>query len=189
MLLGCQQFITGPLTNTLALSDIAAIVDLKMVPYGNTKKNTDGSYTCQHGVDECTSDVLELCTLYKLSNNITAISTGENTFKAWPFIQCMELNEGDPNAAPNCFATTMANSGLSYATVTDCAAKEANDVQAQGALATPTHDYVPWVLVDNTLLSNNNLLTAAICKAYTGPTPASCKKFAAKATADVCYNK
>jgi interferon gamma-inducible protein 30 len=185
---GCQQFITGPLTNTLALSDIAAIVDLKMVPYGNTKKAADGSFSCQHGVDECTSDVLELCTMYKLSNNITAISTGENTFKAWPFIQCMELNEGDPTAAPNCFATTMAKSGLSYTTVTECAANEASAVQNQGALATPSHDYVPWVLVNGSLLSNNNLLTPAICKAYTGPTPASCKKLVKK-EADVCFNK
>lgn len=32
-LIGCQEFITGPLTSTLAKEDIAAIVDLKMVPY------------------------------------------------------------------------------------------------------------------------------------------------------------
>ena len=30
---GCQGFITGPLTNAMALPDIAAITDLKMVPY------------------------------------------------------------------------------------------------------------------------------------------------------------
>jgi interferon, gamma-inducible protein 30 len=30
---GCQEFITGSLTRTLANDDIAAIVDLKMVPY------------------------------------------------------------------------------------------------------------------------------------------------------------
>lgn len=30
---GCQQFITGALFNTLAHDDIKAIVDLKMVPY------------------------------------------------------------------------------------------------------------------------------------------------------------
>lgn len=30
---GCQEFITGSLTRTLAHDDIEAIVDLKMVPY------------------------------------------------------------------------------------------------------------------------------------------------------------
>ena len=30
---GCQAFITGVLTNTLALSDIVAITNLKLVPY------------------------------------------------------------------------------------------------------------------------------------------------------------
>lgn len=36
------------------------------------------------------------------------------------------------------------------------------------------HDYVPWVLVDGVLLENTNSLLSAICKAYTGPPPASC---------------
>lgn len=31
--IGCQAFITGVLTNTLALSDIVAITNLKLVPY------------------------------------------------------------------------------------------------------------------------------------------------------------
>eukprot|EP01031_Cornospumella_fuschlensis_P036403 gene36403-44157_t len=172
---GCQQFITGPLTSTLALADIVAITDLKMVPYGNTKKNPDGSFTCQHGADECTSDVYELCTLYKLSGNISSISTGDTAIRAWPFIQCMETYEGNPSYASSCFSKTMANSGLAWSTVTECSAKEGSDVQNQGALATPKHDYVPWVLVDGTLLSNTNLLLQSICKAYTGPAPASCK--------------
>lgn len=159
-----------------------------MVPYGNTKQNADGSFTCQHGADECTSDVLELCTIYKLSGNLTSISTGDTTIKAWPFIQCMELNEGDPTKAPGCYSSTMANSGLDYSVVTDCAAKEERAVQAQAALATPTHDYVPWILVNGQLLEQTNLLTQAICKAYTGPAPASCKRLA-KTDAEVCFNK
>jgi interferon gamma-inducible protein 30 len=186
----CQAFITGPLTNTLALPDMVAIIDLKMVPYGNTKKNSDGTFTCQHGVDECTTDVLELCTLYKLSGNLTSISTGDTSYKAWPFTQCMEINEGDPSKAESCFSSTMANSGLSYSTVTDCAAKEASDVQNAGAAATPAdHQYVPWVLIDGTLLEYTNLLQPTICKAYTGPAPASCKRLARERNEAVCMNK
>ncbi|RYY85873.1 hypothetical protein EON63_06760 [archaeon] len=88
----------------------------------------------------------------------------------------METYEGNPSYASSCFSNTMANSGLAWSTVTDCSAKEASAVQNQGALATPQHDYVPWVLVEGTLLSNTNLLLQSICKAYTGPAPASCKR-------------
>lgn len=43
-------------------------------------------------------------------------------------------------------------------------------------VATPDHDYVPWVLVDGTLLEYTNLLLPAICMAYEGPKPPSCTK-------------
>lgn len=88
----------------------------------------------------------------------------------------METYEGNPSYASSCFSKTMASSGLAWSTVTDCAAKEDRDVQNQGAVATPKHDYVPWVLVNGALLDNTNLLLQTICKAYTGPAPASCKR-------------
>jgi hypothetical protein len=34
---------------------------------------------------------------------------------------------------------------------------------------------VPWALVDGALLENTNLLQKAVCDAYTGSPPASCK--------------
>jgi len=185
---GCQAFITGPLTNTLALSDMVAIIDLKMVPYGNTKKNADGSFTCQHGSDECISDAYELCTEYHLSGNISSISSGDTHYQAFPFIQCMEMNEGNPAKAEGCFTSTTAKtSSLKWSDITNCFAKEYNDVQNEGAKATPKHDYVPWVLVDGTLLENTNMLKSTVCKAYTGPPPASCTRVA-KETSDVCMN-
>ena len=33
---------------------------------------------------------------------------------------------------------------------------------------------VPWVLVNGELLENTNMLTKAVCDAYTGTPPASC---------------
>jgi hypothetical protein len=80
----------------------------------------------------------------------------------------------------------MANSGLDWATVLDCAAKEDLVVQNEAAKATPVHDYVPWVLVDGTVLSNTNLLLNSICKAYTGPAPSSCKRFYNANPSSVC---
>jgi hypothetical protein len=126
--------------------------------------------------------------MYKLAGNTSAIITGESSLAAWPFIQCMEFNEGASSAASSCYASTMATSGVPYSTITACAANEASDVQKAGKEATPTHDYVPWVLVDGKLLSNTNLLLPTICKAYTGPAPASCSRNLNEAPS-VCFNK
>lgn len=154
---------------------------MKLVPYGNTKKNADGSFTCQHGTDECTTDVIDQCVLYKLSGNISSISTGDTSMQAFPFIQCMELNEGNPSAAQPCWTKTLGatQTKVTWTTIDSCTKTEAKACQTEAANATPSHDYVPWVLVDNKVLDNSNLLTQAICRAYTGPQPASCKSLQA----------
>lgn len=173
---GCQSFTTGPLKDTLAKSDIAAIVSLKLVAYGNTKMNADGTFTCQHGTGECDSDVLELCTQYKLSGNINSISTGDTSMAAWPFILCMEEAEGKPEMGQSCYESTMNATVIPWSTISKCASTEADTVQNAAASATPAHDYVPWVLVDGVLLEHSDMLQYAICSAYTGIKPASCKK-------------
>jgi len=154
---------------------MVSIIDLKLVSYGNTKKATDGSFSCQHGVDECKSDVLELCTQYKLSNDASSISTGDTSLGAWPFILCMEQAEGDPTKGESCYTSTMDTKALPWSAVTSCAKEEESLVQTLAMKATPSHDYVPWVLVGGSLLENTNLLQKAICDAYTGQPPASCK--------------
>jgi hypothetical protein len=64
------------------------IIALKLVGYGNTAQNKDGSFTCQHGAGECETDAQELCVQYKLSGNLDSISTGDTSIDAWPFILC-----------------------------------------------------------------------------------------------------
>lgn len=154
---------------------MAAIIDLKLVAYGNTKKNADGSFDCQHGAGECESDALELCTQYKLSGNIDSISSGDTSMAAWPFILCMEEEDGNPAQGQACFESTMNTTALSWSTVDACLKDEYDLVQNAAMKATPSHDYVPWALVDGALLENTNLLQKAVCDAYTGQPPASCK--------------
>ena len=133
---------------------------------------------------------------------------GDTSEDAFPFLQCMEINEGDPSKAEGCFGSTLKKtSSLDWETITTCTEKEGQDVQNYGATATPgklkthfhvilsdlrffrpAHDYVPWVLVDGTLLSNTNLLILSICKAYTGPSPASCRVAQKAVTAAQCAN-
>eukprot|EP00428_Durinskia_dybowskii_P078889 CAMPEP_0170362256 /NCGR_PEP_ID=MMETSP0117_2-20130122/4239_1 /TAXON_ID=400756 /ORGANISM="Durinskia baltica, Strain CSIRO CS-38" /LENGTH=172 /DNA_ID=CAMNT_0010616669 /DNA_START=181 /DNA_END=699 /DNA_ORIENTATION=+ len=159
----------------MAKPDMAAIIDLKLVAYGNTKQNADGSFTCQHGEGECASDVLELCTEYKLSGNINSIATGDTSEAAWPFILCMEEAEGEPTQGQACYESTMNTTALPWSVISDCASNEADAVQTEAMKATPSHDYVPWCLVDGAVLENTNLLQKAVCDAYTGTPPASCK--------------
>jgi hypothetical protein len=118
--------------------------------------------------------------LYKLAGNITAISTGESTVAAWPFLQCLETNHGDPAYAAPCFASTLAlTSTLKYSDIEACAANEERQVQGQGKIATDLtgHTYVPWVLVGGVLQQYTayNIIVKNVCTAYTNPVlPASC---------------
>jgi interferon gamma-inducible protein 30 len=183
---GCQTFTTGTLKDVLAKPDMAEIIALKLVPYGNTKQNADGSFTCQHGEGECQSDALELCVQYKLSGDINSIETGDTSMAAWPFILCMEEEEGDFSKGEACFSSSMNSTALSWNTVQSCYNDEYDLVMNAGMKATdPDHSYVPWVVVDNTLLEHQGLLQKAVCDAYTGPTPASCEHFEASTSAEV----
>jgi hypothetical protein len=80
----------------------------------------------------------------------------------------------------------MNSTALSWNTVQSCYNDEYDLVMNAGMKATdPDHSYVPWVVVDNTLLEHQGLLQKAVCDAYTGPTPASCEHFEASTSAEV----
>jgi hypothetical protein len=137
----------------------------------------DGVYSCQHGAEECTTDVYELCALYKLSGNLKSIELGDTTEKAWSFMYCMEQNHGDPAYAQSCFTSTMSQTTLTWSAIEECARTESNAVQFAASVATPSHDYVPWILIDHKPLQNTKTSTGlvnAICRAYTGPKPIRC---------------
>jgi len=168
---GCQDFILNTLAPVYADPEIAAITQLVMVPYGNTRQSGD-SYVCQHGPDECTSDVYGLCLLDKLGG----VGTPAATSAAFGFFVCMEQNGGSPASAAGCFDANLPAAGFGWADVLTCAEdKAASDaVQALGATATPDHQYVPWVVVAGKQLENPDPLLHIICTTYTGKLPAAC---------------
>lgn len=137
---GCQDFTTGALARVLDKPDMVAIIDLKLVAYGNAKQNADGSFTCQHGAGECESDAQELCTQYKLAGDINAIQTGSTSLAAWPFILCMEEAEGNPAEGEYCYNKTMNNTSVSWDVVSTCVKDEFNYVTTAAMNATPKHD-------------------------------------------------
>jgi hypothetical protein len=119
---------------------MAAIIDLKLVAYGNTAKNADGTFDCQHGEGECESDLLEACVEYKLSGDLASIESGDTSMAAWPFILCMEEADGEPSAAESCFGSTMNSTSISWSDISDCAANEADAVMNACMKATVDHD-------------------------------------------------
>lgn len=152
---------------------MVAIIDLKLVAYGNTQKSGN-TYTCQHGEGECISDLYESCVEKELAGSV------ENMFDAsidaWPYILCMEQADGNPAKAESCYTSSMSNSSVTWSQVQDCYDNDADEVMAKAAAATDEahHTYVPWVVVDGSLLENTALLQHAICSAYTGTKPESC---------------
>jgi hypothetical protein len=78
----------------------------------------------------------------------------------------------------SCWNSTMSNAtDLSWQTISTCAVGEFNKVMTAGDLATPQSlTSVPWILVDGKRRENpDTTLLAAICLAYEGPKPESCK--------------
>lgn len=169
----------------MATPDLVQIISLKMVSYGNTKYNsTTDVYSCQHGPDECTSDVYEQCAIY-----LTNGGNLENAEKAYPFLQCMELQEGNPQYAESCYTKSMPASPVSWADVSNCASTQSQQMQSLANAATPSdHQYVPWVLVDGKLLQNTELLKTSICQAYTGTKPPSCRGALSENHKSICMN-
>jgi interferon gamma-inducible protein 30 len=158
---------------------MADIIDLTLIGYGNTAydASTD-TFTCQHGQGECDADVLELCVQYNLAGKDTN-TMFEKSFEAWPFILCMEEADGDASQGEACYSSSMLSSNStsipSWSVINDCATNDANIVQTAAMNATPDHQYVPWVVVDGDLLEYSSLLQKAVCDAYTGTKPESCK--------------
>ncbi|KAK9903485.1 hypothetical protein WJX75_006725 [Coccomyxa subellipsoidea] len=60
---------------------------------------------------------------------------------------------------------------------TRCTGKLGKELERAAAAATPAHQYVPWILVDEVPLGADcgNLATY-ICTAYTGEKPGACYK-------------
>jgi hypothetical protein len=75
------------LAQLLSKQDLVDIVDLKLVPYGNTHQDPYGTFHCQHGVGECMSNVAMQCVLYKLTNNLNAIASGKIYIQSFNFFK------------------------------------------------------------------------------------------------------
>jgi len=144
-------------------------MDFTPYPYGNAKRSSSGQITCQHGSRECIGN-LNLNCLIHVANNQT------ETF--WPAWTCIEGSEDPIKDAANCCT----QAGISWLQVNACATGDLGNFLVNAAAdatqaLSPPHKFVPWVTVNGSPLSENDLdnLVGIVCKAYQGPTkPAVC---------------
>lgn len=116
------------------------------VPYGNAETAPDGTVTCQHGPSECQGNMLEACAI--------AHSPGMEWLD---FITCMYAGY---RSVPANGQSCAAKAKLNWATLTKCfgggTGTEGKALIAANAARTnalnPSHQYVPWLVVNGTLV-------------------------------------
>lgn len=173
----CIHFITGVWWQVYSTPDVAAIISWNQVVFGNAQIVSNTSITCQHGATECKDNLAQTCAQHVAGGNVSA----------WlPFIHCMETH-GSNQAA---FAKTCAAAaGIDYPALETCwTGAEGLQLELAAGAATgalqPPHQFVPWVTLGDTpgtFCSNSDCdnFLAAVCAAYTGTPPPTCKALAA----------
>ncbi|KAL8036771.1 hypothetical protein ABFX02_12G180400 [Erythranthe guttata] len=157
----CANFIVNHLVNIFQ-TDLINIVNLRLIPWGNTQIQPNDTWICQHGIDECKLDVTEACAINEwpqVETHFRFIYCVErlhlmNKHTQWQ--SCFASNGFDPKPLDNCY-----NNGLGYQLEKTYADETAN--------LNPRHKFVPWVLVNNFPLQQDyQNFVSYICKAYRG---------------------
>lgn len=162
-----QKFLTGTLWNVWNAEGVRDIIDLQLIPFGNTKESVgdNGRYnfTCQHGPAECEGNMLQSCAVSILGSRI-----------AYQYIYCMSKS-----ANPNANAAQCAEQQkLDYGALKSCARVHGDEVLHrmgyQTDLLYPAHEYVPWLTINGFPIEDPSQLLRMVCKLHMGPRPAGC---------------
>ncbi|KAL1332502.1 hypothetical protein HN51_061295 [Arachis hypogaea] len=156
------NFIVNYLPQIFQDDELASIVDLKLVPWGNAKLSANGTFTCQHGKYECLLNTVEAC----------AIDAWPQLSKHFPYIYCVEelVYQGEYREWKSCFEKL----DLDSKPIDQCYhGDRGKELELQYAAETnklqPPHQYVPWVVVDGEpLYEDYENFLSYICKAYKG---------------------
>ncbi|XP_004240418.1 gamma-interferon-responsive lysosomal thiol protein [Solanum lycopersicum] len=157
---GCSNFIVNYLPKIFR-NGIIDFVDLKLVPWGNTKILPNNTFKCQHGPAECFLDTVEAC----------ALDVWPNLNEHFPFIHCVESLIYHKNYTQ--WETCFEKLNLRKKLVTDCVGSDrGKELELRHAAETPPHKFVPWVVVDGQpLYTDYREFISYICKAYKGTAP------------------
>lgn len=127
-----------------------------------------GKLVCQHGDAECVANRMEGC----------AIKLSGSSLKAFPFINCFEVEEDStPGAAKTCAG--LLPLGIKYADLEACVsgpdglAVDAANAQMT-ALVPGGHAVTPWPLLNGKHLDPQTDLLTAVCNAAKAFRPPGC---------------
>ncbi|WCJ27998.1 gamma interferon responsive lysosomal thiol (GILT) reductase family protein [Euphorbia peplus] len=169
----CQDFIVNHLVKLFDDRQLLSILNLRFIPWGNAFLQSDRTFLCQHGANECTLNAIEAC----------AITMYPDVERHYRFIQCVESKwlENRDEEWLNCFDVA----GIGRQPVVDCyTSGHGNTIEQQFAAETaqlnPPHRFVPWIVVNNQPLREDyENFVSYICKAYRGSElPDACKSVA-----------
>ena len=197
----CRDQITNNFSKAMSTKGFGKMATINLHPYGNAteKQSTTNpgqwDFTCQHGAVECQYNLLEACA-------IDQIDTKGKQSKHLPFnfIKCIENNDSSRTIDDHEKVATDCATQVGIPNVADlltCVKGPAgNALEHKIAMATPNHNYVPWIVVDgqhsDTLQNSvgSNLL-GYVCQNYKGANKAAaCDQSFEFSTEDmdVCYN-
>ena len=148
-------------------------MNLTVVPFGNAigPFKVGPTWECQHGANECTGNRWEQC----------AIAHYPHVSDHFPFYSCMEACGGEcaeQGAFDKLAKKCAKSSNLNFTTLSTCIHGPESDrlMQKFHDLTPANHQYTPWVLVNNKLVSDLDSFVKVVCDAYAGAKkPAGCK--------------
>lgn len=167
----CANFIVNNLAKIFE-NGLISIINLRLVPWGNTYLKDNSTWVCQHGPDECLLNTVEACAI--------GVWPDLGAHFSFRFIKCVERLhlENKHNEWESCFGTQ----GLNSKPVVDCyntglGFQLERSYADETAHLNPPHRFVPWVIVDNQPLQDDYQNFAAyVCRAYKGSSrPSACK--------------
>lgn len=157
----CANFMVNHLLKIFQ-TDLINVVNLRLVPWGNTQVRPNDTWICQHGVDECRLDVVEACAINewpKVETHFKFIYCVERLHlmdRHTEWRSCLGSNNLDPTPLNNCY-----NNGLGFQ-LEMAYADETSKLN-------PRHRFVPWVVVNNIPLQEDyQNFIGYICRAYRG---------------------
>jgi interferon gamma-inducible protein 30 len=132
-------------------SPLSTIMDLEIIVYGNAQLNTaTQTVTCQHGAAECDANIYEQC----------AIDNFVYPARYLPFLGCLfetlPMGHADVPYDVSYFAQCARTAALDFSTLAKCHTHDAWAMQVQSSVKTPSHDHVPWLVVDGVHVSDEN---------------------------------
>ncbi|EPS59926.1 hypothetical protein M569_14879, partial [Genlisea aurea] len=163
----CADFIVNKLSKIFQ-NRLIDVVDLRLIPWGNTHILPNSTWACQHGADECFLDVVDACAIrvwpeWTHFRFIHCVERLHLMGKHTEWRSCFTTLALDPTPLYNCY-----NYGLGY--------RLEKQYADETFALNPPHRFVPWVVVDGLPLQQDyQNFISYICKAYKGSSlPSAC---------------